>query len=221
MRTTRRNPSKTSVWNLNNQYEIGKTTAHQILTNKNFQYQKVPKTKILTQKELNNRVSFCKDMINKNGKRIHNSYFADEMGISLSEAHREKVWNPPRKKVKVEEPRQDIRLNCWAAISENGATKLHIYKETLETRTYENILQQHKKEMDRLYPQGYYFIHDNSKVHIAAQNWMKGQNFNLIKFPTYSPDLSPIENLWGTLKAAVAKDNPKTEASLRKSLLNN
>ena len=84
--TMRGNPSKTSVKNLSNQYEIGKTTVHQILTNKNFQYQKVPKTKILIQKELNNRVSFCKDMKNKNGKRIHNSYFADEMGISLSEA---------------------------------------------------------------------------------------------------------------------------------------
>jgi len=46
-----------------------------------------------------------------------------------------KPWNPPRKKVKVEESRQGIKLNCWAAISENGATKFHIYKETLETRT--------------------------------------------------------------------------------------
>lgn len=33
---------------------------------------------------------------------------------------------------------------------------------------------------------------------------------SLIKFPTYSPDLNPIENLWATLKAEVKNDAPDT-----------
>ena len=221
VRTTRRNPSKTTVRSLSNKYEVGKTTAHHILTEKSFQYCKVQKAKTLTQDEEKKRIVYCRDMINKNGKRIHSSFFADEMGMSLADAHREKVWNPPRKKVKVEEVRKDIKLNCWAAISYNGATKLHIYENNLTAKTYESILDKHKKEMDDLYPEGYYFLHDNSQVHVSTENWMKGQNFNLIKFPTYSPDLSPIENLWSAVKVAVAKDNPKTNASLKASLLRN
>jgi len=75
--------------------------------------------------------------------------------------------------------------------------------------------------MDQLLPQGYNFQHDNLRAHKSAEDWMKRQGFELLNFPTYSPDLSPIENLWGTLKQAVMADNPKTEAQLRKSLLKN
>ena len=32
---------------------------------------------------------------------------------------------------------------------------------------------------------------------------MEEEEMSLIKFPTYSPDLNPIENLWATLKAEV------------------
>jgi transposase len=50
---------------------------------------------------------------------------------------------------------------------------------------------------------------------------MKGQGFKILDFSTYSPDLSPIENLWSALKAGMAADNPKTEVNLEKSLLKN
>ncbi|KAL4465543.1 hypothetical protein ABPG72_013992 [Tetrahymena utriculariae] len=44
---------------------------------------------------------------------------------------------------------------------------------------------------------------------------------DLIKFPTYSPDLNPIENVWGTLKSHVINDAPKNEQQLINSLQNN
>ena len=74
--------------------------------------------------------------------------------------------------------------------------------------------------MDELYPNGYLYQHDNSSVHVAAEDDMKRQKFKFMEFPTYSPDLSPIENLWSALKVAVAKDKPKNETSLRRSLHN-
>ena len=40
----------------------------------------------------------------------------------------------------------------------------------------------------------------------------------MVLFPSYSPDLSPIKNLWRSLKNRVSGDNPKTEIQLRKSL---
>jgi len=50
---------------------------------------------------------------------------------------------------------------------------------------------------------------------------MTGQGFEILDFPSYSPDLSPIENLWAALKNAVAKENPKTERTLCKRLIRN
>lgn len=152
---------------------------------------------------------------------MNTCFYSDEMGITLSDAHKDKVWNPPKKKVKVALPQKDIKLNCWGAISPQGVTSLHIYKGTLNTDTYCDILEEHKHEMDQMFPRGYNFQHDSLPAHVAAEDWMLEQNFDLVDFPTYSPDLSPIENVWSTLKEAVAVDNPKTEKQLRKSLLKN
>lgn len=71
--------------------------------------------------------------------------------------------------------------------------------------------------MDQLYPQGYYFIHDNSKVHIAAQNWMKGQNFNLIKFPTDS-QISSQSRTSGDIQSSCCKGQLKNRGKSTKEL---
>jgi len=87
------------------------------------------------------------------------------MGYSLFDAHRDRVWVPPRKKLKADLPKKNARLNCWGAISTEGATSLHIYTETLTSDRYWDILEEHKEEMDQLLPQGYNFQHDNLRAH--------------------------------------------------------
>jgi transposase len=221
VRTARRKPNKSSTRKLAHQYNIGKSSVNRVLSEKDYEYKKVKVSKKLTSDEKSNRVKFCRYMLKENGKRINNSFFSDEMGYSLSEAHKEKAWTSSRKRVKVDSPINNVRLNCWGAISAQGATSLHIYKTTLKSDTYCNILQEHKEEMDEILPPGYNFQHDNLKAHVPGGDWMKRQGVKMLNFPTYSPDLSPIENLWGTLKGAVAADNPTTEAQLRKSLLKN
>jgi len=94
-------------------------------------------------------------MLNSNGKRLYSTVFSDEMGRSL---------NPPHKKVKVDDPPNDIRLNCWAGISYQRVTSLHLYKESLRTDRYQGILEEHKDELDKLNPGGYFFQHDKLKV---------------------------------------------------------
>ena len=139
----------------------------------------------------------------------------------MSHAYPKKAWAPPNKKVKVELPQQDVCLNCWAGISANGATSLHIFKGSLNHERYEAILEEAKEEMDELYPDGFHLQHDNSRVHQASEPWARDQGFDIINFPTYSPDLSPIENVWSTLKNAVFAENPKTEDELKDSLFKN
>ena len=160
-------------------------------------------------------------MLKRNGEKILTTFYSDESGYSLSEAHRDQVWNPPRKQGKVDFPKQDVRVNWWGAISSRGATSIHIYKGSLKTEDYQAILEEHKEEMDQLFPEGYYFQQDNLSVHTAAEGWMQEKGYDIVNFPTYSPDLTPIENLWGVLKNAVAKENPKTEKALCDSLLRN
>lgn len=58
------------------------------------------------------------------------------MGININETRKNRVWTQPGKKVKAEKPIESVKFNCWGAISKNGATSLHIYKENLNSNLY-------------------------------------------------------------------------------------
>ena len=75
--------------------------------------------------------------------------------------------------------------------------------------------------MDRLYPDEFFFIHDNSSIHKAVEGWMGNHNLERIQFPNYSPDLSIIENVWSALKDSVSKDAPSSKTTLIRSLQRN
>ena len=98
-RTTRRKPSKSSTRKLSNKYQVSKNSAHRVLKEKKYKYKKPKSGKTLTSEEKADRVDYCEYMLNRNGKRINACFFSDEMGITLSDAHPSRVWNPPRKKV--------------------------------------------------------------------------------------------------------------------------
>ena len=68
--------------------------------------------------------------------------------------------------------------------------------------------------MRNLYPRGFYFQRDKLSSHVAVENWILEQGLRLLDFPTYSPDLTPVERLWGLLKQAVTADGPMDEEEL-------
>jgi len=162
-------------------------------------------------------------MLENNGEKIYETFFSDEMGIRLSDAQQKKTWGLSYKKIKTEKLLQDCKRNCWGwgAVSYNGATSLHIFKENLDDSLYQDILSEHKLEMEELYPEGSEFQQDNSSVHTASKSWIEKNGLGQFYFPDYSPDLSVIENVWSSLKHAVRCDNPRSEVTLRKSLQKN
>ena len=49
-------------------------------------------------------------------------------------------------------------------------------------------------------------MHDNAPAHRPVTTWLKDQGVDVMNWPPYSPDLNPIENLWGHLKMTVDAD---------------
>ena len=74
-----------------------------------------------------------------------------------------------------------------------------------------------------IYPENS-FIHlwqqDGSGVHRAGEVWtfIRNKMPDYVQWPPYSPDLSPIENIWGWLKHQVSKDRPKTVEAMKKCI---
>src|SRR5689334_11212350 len=62
---------------------------------------------------------------------------------------------------------------------------------------------------------------DNDPKHTSglAKEYMQENFMQTLDWPTYSPDLNPMENIWSWLKREVSKDLPENMSQLKNSLL--
>ena len=62
---------------------------------------------------------------------------------------------------------------------------------------------------DELGGDGLTFQQDNASIHQSGytKGWFADQNFSVIDWPARSPDLNPIENLWGRVLARAVYKN--------------
>jgi len=133
-------------------------------------------------------------MLANGGKLIYRAFFSDEVGINLNKTHKTKVWQTSTEKIRRKNAIEQVKLNCWGAISAQGATSLDTYEKSMNGNVYREVIKRHKAEMEKIYSDGeFYFVQDNHPAHRVNEDWIiKEQGLELIRFPKRSPDLNIV-----------------------------
>ncbi len=97
-------------------------------------------------------------------------------------------------------------LMAWGCIGAYGMVSLHVLEGTMNVERYIKVLEQHVlPSRPRVFQQ------DNAKPHTPAITTacLRSKRVRVLNWPTCSPDLKPIENIWPIIKRKICQRRPR------------
>ncbi len=150
--------------------------------------------------------------------------FSDESKFCISFGNQgPRVWrksgeaqNPCCLKSSVKFP-QSVMI--WAAMSSAGVGPLCFLKSTVNAAIYQEILEHFMlPSADKLYGDAdFIFQQDLAPAHTAkgTKSWFNDHGVTVLDWSANSPDLNPIENLWGIVKRKMRDTRPNNADELK------
>lgn len=105
-------------------------------------------------------------------------------------------------------------INVWAAITNRGVLAWAVFDGGLDAAKYIKIIKTNllKSANEYFDDEPWIFQQDNDSAHTATKTieWLEevgeSRGFHLLPWPSHSPDLNPIENLWAHVKDLLSKE---------------
>ena len=177
---------------------------------------------VLTPAQKSRRLQWAQERLVFDWTRV---IFSDEMVISLRNGKnmgKIYVWRRvgERHRVYCVIPVPPIQrrgsITVWGCLSYFGFGCLETFTGTMDSIHYtEKTLPDYLIPSSQLlYPdqEPFIFMQDNASPHTAriTKAWLQENRIRTLDWPPYSPDLNPIENVWGLLKKRLYQDMPRS-----------
>ena len=127
------------------------------------------------------------------------------------------MWTPKGRRHVIRTVKHPPKVHTWGCFSFNGFGRLYLFQDNfnayLLVTIYEKALLPSAQEMFDDAEDPWLLQEDNDPKHTSkkAKNWREENRVERMEWPTQSPDLNPIENVWALLKIKVNNRKPKTE----------
>lgn len=145
-------------------------------------------------------------------------YFADEAGIR-SDYHAGTTWAPCGQTPVVKATGRRFGLNLLSAVSGRGDFRFMVHEGAVTAQVFVEFLK--RLLVGSLQP--IYLVVDGHPIHKAkrVREFVKAQEdrLRLVFLPPYSPHLNPDEQVWGRVKARVAKQLPQNFEELKSRVI--
>lgn len=149
------------------------------------------------------RLIWCVEQLHNN-EQFDDVIFTDECSVQLDNHSRICFRRIKQLRKYKPRPKHPIKVHIWGGISKSGATSIVIFTGIMTSTRFCMILENGLKPfIEKAFPNNNYrFQMDNDPKHTSnyTKDYLRDNNINWWATPPESPDLNPIENVWGSMK---------------------
>lgn len=185
-------------------YSLSYSTIRRRLIEEGLKFTSPTSKPFLTEIQKIDRLRFAKQNKIRNWNNV---LFTDETTISLSPRNK-KIWRRRRERVYKRRFKHYSKIHMWGCFSKFGFGKIYLFKENLTgaklTDIYKTTLLPSSKMIKS---SNWMLLEDNDPKHTSkvAEAWREKNHIDRIAWPSNSPDMNPIENVWNILKNRIGE----------------